>query len=77
MTIWSLKRSADYGSNHINEHPLAITATSLSEDGRTLTVNLPTLVTTQCYELKLNLKAPDGTPVERSIHGTIHQISPP
>jgi hypothetical protein len=40
-------------------------------------VNIPTLVTTQCYELIVKLRSPDGTAVERSIHGTIHQISPP
>ena len=75
--IWSLKRTADYGSPHVGEHPLEITGASLSQDGRTLTVNIPALVTTQCYELNVKFKAPDGSPVERSIHGTIHRLSAP
>ena len=75
--VWSLKRTADYGSPHVAEHPLAITAASIDPDGRTLTLAIPTLVPTQCYELKVNLRAPDGATIERSIHGTIHHLSPP
>jgi len=33
------------------------------------------LAPTQCHELKVNLSAPDGTTIERSLHGTIHQLS--
>jgi glucose/arabinose dehydrogenase len=73
--VWSLKRSASYGSKHYDEHPLDIKAARLSADARTVTLDIPTLVPTQCYELKARLMAPDGATIERSLHGTIHQFS--
>ncbi len=73
--IWSLKRSANYGSKHYDEHPLEITAARVSEDHRSITLAIPALAPTQCYELTTKLRGPDGTPVERSLHGTIHQLS--
>ncbi len=73
--IWSLKRSANYGSKHYDEHPLAIAAARLSTDARTVTLAIPTLAPTQCYELTTKLRAPDGASIERSLHGTIHQLS--
>jgi len=75
--IWQLKRSANYGSKHYDEHPLDIASARLGTDARTLTLTIPTLAPTQCYELKLTLRALDGATVERSIHGTIHQLSNP
>ena len=37
-------------------------------------LTIPALAPTQCYELTTKLRAPGGTPVERSLHGTIHQL---
>lgn len=74
LKVWSLKRSANYGSRHYDEHPLEITGAILSADARTVTLDIPTLAPTQCYELKVNLAAPDGSKIERSLHGTIHQL---
>ncbi len=73
--VWSLKRSADYGSKHYDEHPLDITEARLSADARTVRLDIATLAPTQCYELKLKLLTPDGSTVDRSVHGTIHQLS--
>jgi glucose/arabinose dehydrogenase len=73
--VWSLQRSANYGSKHYDEHPLDITAAHLSANARTVKLAIPTLTPTQCYELKTKLLAPDGTAIERSLHGTIHQLA--
>ncbi len=73
--VWSLKRSASYGSKHYDEHPLTIAAAQLSADGRTVTLAIPDLAPTQCYELAAKLRATDGTSIERSLHGTIHHLS--
>jgi hypothetical protein len=70
--VWSLKRSANYGSNHYDEHPLEIQGARLSADSLTVTLDIPTLAPTQCYELKVKLLASDGATIERSLHGTIH-----
>ena len=75
IKIWSLKRSANYGSKHHDEHALEITAARVSSDKRTVTLIIPEIAPTMCYELIAKLRAPDGTPVERSLHGTIHQLS--
>jgi sugar lactone lactonase YvrE len=73
--VWSLKRSASYGSKHYDEHPLDIAAVRLGADARTVVLDIPTLAPTHCYELKARLAAPAGATIERSLHGTIHQLS--
>jgi cytochrome c5 len=65
MKIWQLQRTANYGSKHIDEKSLTIQESTLSDDKRTLTLLIPDLVPTQCYELKI------GTIL---LHGTIHQL---
>ncbi len=75
LKVWSLKRSAGYGSKHHGERPLEVTGARLNADARTVTLEIPTLAPTQCYELKVNLKAPDGSAIVRSLHGTIHQLA--
>lgn len=75
LKVWSLKRSANYGSKHFEEHPLDIIAARLSADARTVTLDIPTLAPTQCYELKASLQATDGVTSARSMHGTIHQLA--
>ena len=72
--VWSLKRSARYGSAHHDQHPLTVTAADLSQGGRVITLSIPRLAPTQCYELEMDLSAPDGEVIERNIHGTIHQL---
>jgi hypothetical protein len=73
--VWHLKRSANYGSNHYDEHPVKIAAATLGSDGRTVTLEIPTLTPTQCYELLVKARAAEGAEVTRSLHGTIHALS--
>jgi hypothetical protein len=75
LKVWSLKRTASYGSKHFDEQLLEIKGARLGADGRTVTLDIPTLAPTQCYELKASLQASDGTAIARSLHGTIHQLS--
>ena len=72
---WQLIRSRRYGSNHHDEMEHPVESLHLAEDGRTLTIRIPTLATTDSYELLLHLQSPEGTPIERSLHGTIHRLS--
>ena len=73
--VWTLKRSASYGSKHYDEQALDITTARLSADRRTVTLGVPSLAPTQCYELKVSLPGGDGATIERSLHGTIHQLA--
>jgi mono/diheme cytochrome c family protein len=68
MKVWSLLRSAKYGSQHQAEKNLSITGTQISDDKHTLIISIPDLAPTQCYELKIG---------NRVIHGTIHSLSEP
>ena len=72
--VWSLKRTSDYGSKHYDEHSLEITAARPGPDARTLTLDIPSLAPTHCYELKERLKGVNGENIERSNHGTIHRL---
>ena len=72
--VWALERSKNYGSKHIDEHEVAVTAARLSDDGHTLFLTIPDLKPTWCYELKCRLQPRDGIPAERIIHGTIHEL---
>jgi hypothetical protein len=74
IKVWSLKRSAQYGSEHYNEHPVAVTAVRVHPDARTLLLKIPALGPTPCMELKYFLKGPRGETVEGTLHHTIHHL---
>jgi hypothetical protein len=69
---WSLKRTANYGSEHYNEQPLRVTAASLSEDGRTVSLTLPEIRPTWGMEINYRLKGLQAEPCVGMIHNTIH-----
>lgn len=68
LKVWSLKRTKNYGSKHHDERELPIHGVKLSEDRLTVTLDIPELAPTHCYELKIG---------GRVLHGTIHALSPP
>ncbi|HBE22833.1 MAG TPA: cytochrome C oxidase Cbb3 [Verrucomicrobiales bacterium] len=68
MKVWSLLRSKNYGSQHLNERNLAITKTQWSDDYRSVNLTIPDLAPTHCYELKIG---------DCIIHGTIHELGTP
>ena len=74
VKVWSIKRTADYGSNHYNEHPLRIRSASLSADGRTVFLEIPDIGPTMCMEIKYAIKGRGGEPVEGVVHNTIHHL---
>jgi putative heme-binding domain-containing protein len=74
LKTWSLKRTANYGSKHYDEKPLAIRGTSLSSDGKTLTLDVPELRPTWCMEIKYTLSSSAGQPISGTIHNTIHEL---
>jgi hypothetical protein len=74
VKVWSLKRTASYGSKHYDEHELSVTAAELSDDGHTVILQIPELSPTWCMEIKCRLKGADGEPFERTIHNTIHRV---
>ena len=74
VKVWSLKRSAQYGSRHINEHALKVTSAKLAGDNKSITLTIPELAPTQGMEIRCKLRGADGAIFSRTIHNTIHQI---
>ncbi|MFN7730571.1 MAG: heme-binding protein, partial [Pirellula sp.] len=74
VEVWGLKRSAKYGSEHIDPHPLTIRATELSDDGRTLLLRIEDLKPTWGMQIQYELQTADGQPIKGTIHNTIHRL---
>lgn len=74
VKIWSLKRTAEYGSKHYDERSLAVRSAVLDSDQRTIVLSLPDLEPTWCMEVAIALRTADGAPLERVIHNTIHRL---
>ena len=74
VQIWSLKRSENYGSKHINEKSLEVTRATLSEDSRSVRLELEGFRPTWCMEIKCNLRTENGEQFQRVIHNTVHRI---
>lgn len=73
VRVWALKRTANYGSKHYDEHEIEVASARLSDDGRAVTLAIPELAKTWCMEIKCRLKSADGETFERVIHNTIHR----
>ena len=77
VQTWSLRRSANYGSDHLNERELKVASARLSSDHRTVWLEIPDMEPTWCMEIRIAVRAADGQMIERVIHNTIHRLAPP
>ena len=59
---WSLKRTVNYGSDHIDERPARIAAAKVSDDGRTVFLEIPELRPTWCMEITYAIRGESGEP---------------
>ncbi|MBL8842648.1 MAG: c-type cytochrome [Planctomycetes bacterium] len=75
--VWSLKRSAHYGSAHHDERPLKPDGARLAADGRTVEIAFADFAPTWCYELRWSLRGADGGAVDGVLDGTLHALPPP
>lgn len=76
IKTWSLRRSANYGSPHLDEQPLAVGSARLGDDGRTVLLTLPSLAPTMCVSIDYDLEQRGGDVLRGSIHGTLHALAP-
>lgn len=74
VKTWSLQRTANYGSKHFDERNATIRGAALSPDGKTLTIDIADLRPTWGMELVYALRSASGTPVQGTIHNTIHAL---
>ncbi|KAA5540469.1 heme-binding protein [Roseiconus nitratireducens] len=77
VKVWSLKRTANYGSEHYNEHELAVRHVKVDPQGRALILKIPDLEPTWCMEIVANVKGRDGRVHQRVIHNTVHELRQP
>lgn len=75
VKTWSLKRSEKYGSQHYDEKPSVVKAARLSEDGKTVILEIEDIKPTWSMEIKYHLVAQDGSPASGFLHNTIHHLN--
>ena len=75
VKVWSLKRTADYGSEHYNERSLKVTSAKLSDDGKQVFLKIPDIGPTWCMESSYEVQSADGKPIRGRIHNTIHKLN--
>jgi cytochrome c5 len=73
VKVWSLQRSAEYGSKHIDEHSLNIAGATLAADKKSVFLNISKLQPTWCMEIQCDLRGADGTAFTRTVHNTVHR----
>ena len=72
VRAWNLKRTKNYGSKHLDERELPVTAATLSSDGRRVSLTVPDFGPTWCYSVEWAVKTAAGEPVKGVLHGTMH-----
>jgi hypothetical protein len=75
IEIWSLKRTASYGSNRYGQRTLKVATVELSDDGRTILLALPDIQPTWCMQIAYHLKDAGGVDFNGVIQNTIHELS--
>jgi hypothetical protein len=71
-----LKRSERYGSDHLRERRLKVTAAELSEDGTSVRLEIEGLEPTWGMEVQYEFRSKSDKVVEGKIHNTIHRLGP-
>jgi putative heme-binding domain-containing protein len=75
IKTWGLKRTANYGSPHLDEKNLPIEQVSLSPDGHRVTILPRGLQPTWCMEIQYSFRDISGEVVKGTIHNTVHELS--
>ncbi|MGB7326005.1 MAG: DUF6797 domain-containing protein [Rubripirellula sp.] len=80
-TQWNYQWTGNYGSDHfhpetgeVGEQSLSIELATISDDGKTLSLNTPNLLPVDQLHLQLNVVDASGEPFNEDIYWTIHGI---
>lgn len=74
LKTWSLIRTQNYGSKHINEKSITVEKATLFPDGKTVFLVIPELTATWGMEILYRLTSPEGRAITGAIHNSIHQF---
>jgi hypothetical protein len=81
---WNYRWTQTYGSKHYSvtdpkkegHDDVEITAATLGEDAKTITLKIPALHPVMQMKIQLDLKSATGVPIKHTIHNTINRIPP-
>lgn len=73
VKTWSLKRSAAYGSAHLDERARRVVGATPTEDGRGVFLEIEGFGPTQGMEIQYSLRGEGGEDVRGVIHNTVHR----
>ncbi|QTN31100.1 cytochrome C oxidase Cbb3 [Akkermansiaceae bacterium] len=74
IEAWDLKRTANYGSRHLNQREWKVSKATLSADGKSVTLSIPDLAPTWGMSIKMSLQGAGGEPVVRELHNSIFNL---
>lgn len=74
IRAWDLKRTANYGSKHLNEREWKVSKAVLSSDGKSVALTIPDLAPTWGMSIKMKLRGTNGEEVAREIHNSIFSL---
>ena len=74
VSTWALKRTKNYGSPKFDEKELAVSNTSISEDGKTLRIEIPDIA--PCWQMSIRYEfiGENGRKIAGEIQNTIHSL---
>jgi len=75
VETWGLKRTAKYGSDLYDEQSLTIDSVDISENGRSVTLQIPQIRPTWCMQISYKLKSKGGKVITGTIQNTVHQLA--
>jgi len=79
---WNYRWTQNYGSKHYSStdpkkeghDDVEITAATLSQDSKTVTLKIPSLKPVMQMKIQLDMKSADGQPIKHTIHNTINRV---
>lgn len=74
VTAWDLDRTPNYGSQHINERDWNVDNATLSNDGKTLFLEIPDLEPTWGMSIEYKLRGADGRTFDGAIHNSVFSL---
>ena len=75
VEVWDLKRTANYGSKHLNTRKWKIDSASLRSDGKVVTLSIDELEPTWGLRLNYSLTSREGEPIRGELHGSIYRVT--
>ena len=74
IRAWDLKRTANYGSKHLNDREWKVSKAVLSADGKSAILTIPDLAPTWGMSIKMKLRGAGGEDVVREMHNSIFEL---